>query len=41
VIDVSADVAKNPDFLLTPERIATWEKWNDVSLEAQGNLAAR
>ena len=26
VIDVSADVAKNPDFLLTPERIATWEK---------------
>jgi hypothetical protein len=23
------------------ERIATWEKWNDVSLEAQGNLAAR
>ncbi len=21
------------------ERIATWEKWNDVSLEAQGNLA--
>jgi len=23
------------------ERIATWEKWNDVSLEAQGNLAPR
>jgi hypothetical protein len=23
------------------ERIATWEKWNVVSLEAQGNLAAR
>jgi NADP-dependent 3-hydroxy acid dehydrogenase YdfG len=23
------------------ERIATWEKWNDVSLEAQGNLATR
>jgi NADP-dependent 3-hydroxy acid dehydrogenase YdfG len=23
------------------ERIATWEKWNDVSLEAQGNLSAR
>jgi len=23
------------------ERIATWKKWNDVSLEAQGNLAAR
>jgi NAD(P)-dependent dehydrogenase (short-subunit alcohol dehydrogenase family) len=22
------------------ERIATWEKWNDVSLEAQGNLQA-
>jgi hypothetical protein len=22
-------------------RISTWEKWNDVSLEAQGNLAAR
>ena len=22
-------------------RIATWEKWNDVSLEAQGNLAAK
>jgi hypothetical protein len=21
--------------------IATWEKWNDVSLEAQGNFAAR
>ena len=26
VIDVSADVAKNEDFLLTPECIATWEK---------------
>lgn len=25
VIDVSAEVAKNPDFLLTPERIETWE----------------
>ncbi|HEU5090442.1 MAG TPA: cyclase family protein [Roseiflexaceae bacterium] len=25
VIDVSADVAENPDFLLTPERIAAWE----------------
>lgn len=23
------------------QRIATWEKWNDVSHEAQGNLAAR
>src|SRR5580704_7342737 len=23
------------------ERIATWEKWNDVSLEAQGNLSDR
>jgi len=23
------------------ERIATWEKWNEVSLEAQGNLAKR
>ena len=23
------------------ERISTWEKWNDVSLEAQGNLATR
>jgi NADP-dependent 3-hydroxy acid dehydrogenase YdfG len=23
------------------ERIATWERWNDVSLEAQGNLANR
>jgi NADP-dependent 3-hydroxy acid dehydrogenase YdfG len=23
------------------QRIATWEKWNDVSLEAQGNLATR
>ena len=22
-------------------RIATWEKWNDVSQEAQGNLAKR
>ena len=22
------------------ERLATWEKWNDVALEAQGNLAA-
>jgi NAD(P)-dependent dehydrogenase (short-subunit alcohol dehydrogenase family) len=22
-------------------RIATWEKWNDVSVEAQGNLAAK
>ena len=26
VIDVSADVAKNPDFLLTPARIEAWEK---------------
>jgi kynurenine formamidase len=25
VIDVTADVARNPDFLLTPERIAEWE----------------
>ncbi len=25
VIDVSADVAANPDFLLTPERILAWE----------------
>lgn len=25
VIDVSADVANNPDFLLTPERIEQWE----------------
>ena len=25
VIDVSADVARNPDFLLTPERLETWE----------------
>ncbi len=23
------------------ERIGTWERWNDVSLEAQGNLASR
>ena len=23
------------------QRIETWEKWNDVSLEAQGNLAAK
>jgi len=23
------------------ERIETWERWNDVSLEAQGNLANR
>ena len=23
------------------ERIATWERWNDVSLEAQGNLSDR
>jgi NADP-dependent 3-hydroxy acid dehydrogenase YdfG len=23
------------------KRIATWEQWNDVSVEAQGNLAAR
>jgi hypothetical protein len=22
-------------------RIETWEKWNDVSVEAQGNLAAK
>jgi hypothetical protein len=22
-------------------RIETWEKWNDVSIEAQGNLAAK
>jgi kynurenine formamidase len=26
VIDVTADVAKNPDFLLTPERIDAWER---------------
>ncbi|MBF6568072.1 MAG: cyclase family protein [Candidatus Binataceae bacterium] len=26
VIDVSGEVAKNPDFLLTPERILAWEK---------------
>ena len=26
VIDVTADVVKNPDFLLTPERIETWER---------------
>ena len=26
VIDVTADVAKNPDFLLTPERVAAWER---------------
>jgi kynurenine formamidase len=25
VIDVTADVAANPDFLLTPERLAAWE----------------
>ena len=25
-IDVTADVAKNPDFLLTPERIDAWER---------------
>jgi kynurenine formamidase len=25
VIDVSADVAKNPDYLLTPQRIRQWE----------------
>jgi hypothetical protein len=23
------------------ERIETWERWNDVSLEAQGDLANR
>jgi hypothetical protein len=23
------------------ERIETWERWNDVSREAQGNLANR
>jgi kynurenine formamidase len=28
VIDVSADVAKDPDFLLTPERIDSWERAN-------------
>jgi hypothetical protein len=22
-------------------RVETWEKWNDVSLEAQGNLALK
>lgn len=26
VIDVTADVAANPDFLLTPERIEAWER---------------
>jgi kynurenine formamidase len=26
VIDVSADVAGNPDFLLTPERLESWER---------------
>ena len=31
VIDVTADVAKNEDFLLTPERIVAWEgrAWSD------------
>ena len=28
VIDVIGDVEKDPDFLLTPERIAAWEKEN-------------
>jgi kynurenine formamidase len=28
VIDVSADVAKNEDFLLMPEHVAAWEKKN-------------
>ena len=26
VIDVTSDVATNPDFLLTPERIVAWER---------------
>jgi kynurenine formamidase len=26
VIDVISDIARNPDFLLTPERIETWER---------------
>jgi kynurenine formamidase len=26
VIDVTADAAKNPDFLLTPERLEAWER---------------
>ena len=26
VVDITADVAKNPDFLLTPERIDAWER---------------
>jgi kynurenine formamidase len=26
VIDVTADVARNPDFLLTPERLEAWER---------------
>jgi kynurenine formamidase len=26
VIDVTADVGRDPDFLLTPDRIATWER---------------
>ncbi len=33
VIDVSADVAEDPDFLLTPERIERWE-------EEHGRIAA-
>ncbi len=28
VIDVTADVARNPDFLLLPEHVAAWEKTN-------------
>jgi kynurenine formamidase len=28
VIDISADVAKNEDFLLTPDHLAAWEKTN-------------
>ena len=28
VIDVTAEVEKNPDFLLTPEHLAVWEKKN-------------
>ena len=40
VIDISADVARNPDYLLTPERIRQWEEQHGLySGRRMGSLA--
>ena len=40
VIDVTADVAQNPDFLLTPERVQAWEASMDRSQPGRGCCCA-